>query len=555
MKIGIEAHEKRKQVIAALRHDRQPWWAQWRDMADYYLPRRYSWLQSPAERQARQTRNPMILDPTGITAARTLASGMMNGITSPSRPWFKLRAAGFSEEDNNDARIWLDEVTRRMLYAMAETNFYNSMALVYLDLVVFGTAANLIYEDYDSVFRCYNSALGEYYLAQDDRLIVNTFSREFTFKVHQVVSRWGIENCSDTLRAKVLSGGQNLHHDVKIIHLIEPNEAKDKVLKGNWAFRELYWEQGAPSGEVLSAAGFNEMPGIFPRWDLTANDSYGSSPAMDALGDVIQLQHETKKKAQGLDKMIDPPIIADIQLKHSPLALLPRGITYVAGVNNIGAKPLYTVQLPLDMLSADIRDVQIRIKEIFHNDLFRMISELDTVRSATEIDARREEKLVLLGPVLERFENEALDPAIKRVFNIMMRADLLPPPPESLQGTDVEIRYVSVLTSAQTAVATIPTERWIGLIGNIAGVKPEVLDIPDWDELIRNYGRDLGVRAKDMRTRDAVEADKQARAEQEALAQSAQMGAVAVEGAKSLSETDVGGGSNALQQLINPYGR
>jgi hypothetical protein len=33
------------------------------------------------------------------------------------------------------------------------------------------------------------------------------------------------------------------------------------------------------------------------------------------------------------------------------------------------------------------------------NDLFRMISELDTVRSATEIDARREEKLVLLGPV------------------------------------------------------------------------------------------------------------------------------------------------------------
>jgi hypothetical protein len=43
-------------------------------------------------------------------------------------------------------------------------------------------------------------------------------------------------------------------------------------------------------------------------------------------------------------------------------------------------------------------------------------------RNELEIIERKGEKLIQLGPVLERFENEALDPAIERCFNIMLRA-------------------------------------------------------------------------------------------------------------------------------------
>lgn len=552
MKIPQELHEKQQQLFAKLEIDRQPWWQIWRDLADYYLPRRYIWLLSPQERIRNKARNPMILDSTGTQAARTLASGMMNGVTSPSRPWFKLRIVGHDDSADHMARVWLDEVERRMLRVMAESNFYNSLAVMYLDLTVFGTAAALIYEDYQSVIRCYNPALGEYYLGQSARLQVNTFARKFHLNVRQAAEMFGRENLSDAAKSKLDRGGANLLHDLTIVHLIEPNDdnAYRKLLPGTPAFRETYWEWGAPKGEVLAVRGFEELPGIFPRWELVGNDAYGSAPALDALGDVIQLQHETKKKAQALDKMVSPPIVADIQLQHRQTSLLPGGVTYVAGVNNVGAKPIYTVNPPLGEMTMDIRELQARIRETFHNDLFKMISQLDTVRSATEIDARREEKLVLLGPVLERFENEALDPAIKRIYAIMDRAGLIPEPPEEIADMELEIQYESILTVAQRAVSVIPTERWVGLIGNLAQVYPQGLDIPDFDELIKSYGRDIGVPQKLIAPPDAV-MEKREQRNQQLLAQQASQAALpAAQAAKLLSETDVGGGANALQQVL-----
>jgi hypothetical protein len=215
------------------------------------------------------------------------------------------------------------------------------------------------------------------------------------------------------------------------------------------------------------------------------------------------------------------------------------------------SKPLYQIQPPLQEMTEDIREVQMRIRETLHNDLFRMISQLDTVRSATEIDARREEKLVLLGSVLDRFEKEALSPAISRVYSIMDRRGLLPePPPELEEGAPIEVEYVSILSTAQRAVSAAPTERWIQLIGNIAPVAPEATQIVDWPELTRNYGEAIGVEARNMKSRERVMAEQQAAAQQQAQQQALEQGAVAVDAAQQLSATDVGGGVNALQELL-----
>ncbi len=549
--MNISATEKQRllNTVSQLRTERYSFWTLWRELAQYFMPKRYVWLQSDRERRVREARNPHILDSTGTKAARVLASGMMNGITSPSRPWFKLRVPGFDDE-GGPVTIWADECARRMMKVMAESNFYNSLAVLYLDLGVFGSAANLIYEDDETIIRCYNPALGEFYLGQDHRLSVNMFAREFEQTICQIVDWFGIDNVSDAVKVAYNSanGSQKLTSR-EIVHLIEPNR-DDINVPPKFKFVETYWEKAATGTKVLAQRGMNELPGIFPRWELSANDSYGTSPAMDALGDVIQLQQETKRKAQGLDKMVNPPVVADIQLQHRPTALMPNGITYVAGANSIGVKPLYEVRAPIQEMSADIRDIQVRIRETFFNELFQMISQLETVRSATEIDARREEKLVLLGSVLERFENEALDPAINRIFAIMQRRGMFPDAPEEIEDVEMEIQYVSILATAQQAIAAAPTERWIGLIGNIAGVVPEALKIPNWDEVIRSYGLDIGVRAKLMRPKEEI--DEEMAAEQEAQA-AAEAGVVAQEGvasAKLLSETDVGGGANALQQLL-----
>jgi hypothetical protein len=199
-------------------------------------------------------------------------------------------------------------------------------------------------------------------------------------------------------------------------------------------FRELYWEMGASQALVLQQRYFHEFPAIAPRWDLVSNDAYGRSPAMDALGDIKQLQLEQKRKAQAIDKMVNPPMIADVALKNEPASLLPGGVTYVPSTAGaVGFKPVFEVMPPIAELKDDIAEVQGRIRSVFFNDLFLMISQLDTVRTATEIDARREEKLIQLGPVLERFENEGLDPAIARTYAIMPRCRDYHPPAHQIR--------------------------------------------------------------------------------------------------------------------------
>ena len=322
MKISAEFHKLQCQTISALERERLPFWNLWRELADFYLPKRYVWLQSDKERRVRNAKNPNILDGTGTKCARVLAAGMMNGITSPSRPWFSLRIPGFTEDPNSEARLWCDEVARRIMQVMAETNYYNAMAVLYLDLVVFGSAALLIYEDDDNIFRCYNPALGEFYLGQDYRLAVNTFGRKFTMTVHQLVTRFGEANVSDTVREAWKRGGDGLSQPFDVYHLIEPNNDGKSSVNKSFAFRDTYWEASKSDGTVLDQRGFHELPGIFPRWELTANDAYGTSPAMDALPDVIQLQHETKRKAQGLDKMVSPPMLA-FRSTRSTVASIP----------------------------------------------------------------------------------------------------------------------------------------------------------------------------------------------------------------------------------------
>ena len=552
MKIKPELLQLKKAALETMRLDRLPWWQLWRELADYYLPNRYQWLLSPSEANQRATnRNSKILDNTGTKAARTLAAGMMNGITSPARPWFKLRLVGMEEEIGSPVAIWLDEVERRMLKVFSESNFYQSLATLYLDLVIFGTGANLIYESDEKVIHCTNPCLGEYFLMINAKHQVCGMAREFTYTVYQIVEEFGEENVPEAILSAWKLGGARLQEKHAVIHFLEPNLDNKTSLSREFKYREYYWLQSGPADEVLRERGWYDFPGIAVRWELAGNDAYGTSPAMDSLGDVIQLQHETMKKAQGLDKMNDPPILADIQLEHKALSLLPRGITFVSRLSETsGARPIYTVNPPIQELTQDLLAIQQRIQQTFHNDLFNRVLNLNTVRSAREIDAIDSERLVLLGPVLQRFENEALDPAIERTFGIMMRNGLLPEPPAELQEADLKIQYVSIFAAAQNAVTTAPTERLLGLIGNLAEAFPEARLIPNVPELLLDYAQDIGVKSKGLRSLKDIQAAIAKQNQQGEVQQGMDQLAQGAAGAKLLSETDVGGGANALQQVL-----
>ncbi len=545
------AHQRHKRVLSALDAERQTWFHHWRTISDYFLPRRYPWLLTQREVRTPDRQNKKLLDSTSTLAVRTLASGMMNGITSPARQWFSLRLEGFREEDfSHDVRLWLEEVERRMYIVISGSNFYNAFAVLYLEWCTFGTASLGIYEDYNEVFRCYNYALGEFYLALDGTQRVNRHGRRVSRTITQLVDEFGSDALCEQSRQLYEAKDERMFSPVEIAHLIEPNDPEDKLLSVDAPYREVYWEIGGTLGKYLAVRPLYEWPNVTPRWELMGNDSYGTSPAMDALGDVKQLQTMLLERAQGLSKAIRPPLIVDAQLQNRPKALSAGGVTYAATMGqNFGAREVYKVNLPLQEIAYDVEQLQQRIRETCHNNLFNMISQLDTVRSATEIDARREEKLVHLGPVLDRFYKEGLDPALKRIYGIMDRAGLFPEAPAELDGKKIEIQYVSVLSDAQRAASTFTTERFLQFTGGLAGVYPEARDIPNVEELVRDYAENLGVKPKGLRARDEAAQRQAATEQQQALAQAAEVGSQFAAGAKNLSQADVGGGMNALQAM------
>jgi hypothetical protein len=490
--------------------------------------------------------NGKIIDETGTIAARTCASGMMAGITSPSRPWFKLKMVGYANnEDSNPVSLWLSEVERRMMRVFNESNFYTSMAVMYQDLCVFGTATMLIYEDYDDVVRCVNPAIGEFFLQNDSRLEATVFARKFVMNPRQLKDEYG-DAVSANVNNSLKSRGGNTSEFV-ICQIIQRNNGE---MPKKFKFCEYTWEETNNSGKFLRVRGYYDQMVICPRWETAGNDAYGRSPGMDALPGIKQLQQETKRKAQAIDKMVNPPLVADVSLKNQPASQLPGGITYVSGSSQVGMKPLFTVMPPVQEMMLDIAEIQKRIQQIFFNDLFMMISQLQTVRSATEIDARREEKLVMLGPVLERFFKEGLDKAVKRTFGIMSRGGLLPESPPEVAGAPIQIQYTSMLAEAQKASSTAGIERILGLTGNLVGVVPDIMDTINTDEAIAEFGDLLSVAPKVIRTKEEIKALREARNQANQQAQALQATDGLAKAAKNLAATDVGGGNSALAAIM-----
>src|SRR5215831_4199221 len=342
----LALHRHVNERLLGLRVNRYSWWVHGRELADFLLPRRYKWLITPNQMTRGSPINQHILDSTGTLAPRNLASGMMSGISSPTRPWFRLKIGRIDSTQTSPVSLWLAECERLMSLVFQESNFYTALAVMYFDLVVFGTAVVVIYEDFDKVVHCYNPCWGEFYIDLDGKYRPCVMYREFTMTVAAVVDEFGYENCSPGVQGLYDSaktgGGANLTRELIVAHAIEPNvDAGEYGIPKHFAFREVYWEWGgstSPQGGssfspgFLRKRGFFEQPHMAVRWDLVSNDPYGRSPGMDALPDIKQLQQEVRRKAQGIDKHVNPPMVADIQLKNQPASLLPGGVTYLSGM-------------------------------------------------------------------------------------------------------------------------------------------------------------------------------------------------------------------------------
>jgi hypothetical protein len=535
------------------------WESNWRDLADYIEPRTGRWCLSDSNNGER--RDQKIINASATYAARALEAGMMSGITSPSRKWFNLATPDPDLMEYGPVKVWLHQVSMAMNELFARSNLYNVLPTIYGENGIFGTACMAAMPDQQDLVRFYPFTVGSYYIANSARLQVDTVYREFRMTARQMAQQFGKEALSQTVRGMLDSKGDSW---IDVCHAIEPNDDRvsGRMDNKNMPYRSVYFEKNGDRDKVLRQSGFRDFPAMAPRWKLNGEDVYGTGPGSIAIGDTKALQLMERRKAEMVEKGVRPPMIAPESLRNQKASIVPGDITYVNVQQGMqGFVPALTVDPGwLTGIRGEIQAAEDKINTAFFVDLFLMVSQMDSVRTATEIAVRKEEKMLMLGPVLERLNDELLDPLIDRTFGLMLEQSApiwaglmpgrpaLPPPPKELAGMDLRVEYTSILAQAQKALGVSSIERTVGFAGNLAGMNPEVLDKLDMDQTLDEYAAMIGVPPTMLRSDDQIAQIRQQRAEAQAQQAQAEQLSQSIQGAKLLSETDVSS-PNALTAI------
>jgi len=543
-------------ALKALEDTCSTWNPKWKELRDYLAPERGRfYTQGDQANRGDQIDASAIVDNVAGKAVETLAAGMQGGLTSPARPWFRLGLKDDTLEQLPEVKTWLHDVEKLLYSAFASSNFYSEAHSIYFEQAAFGTGCQLIEDDDQEDLRFLTLTIGEYAVAMDAQGRPLQVGRRFYLTLEQLQDHFGRDNLGPQLQIEVDKPEPAWQTLYQVGHLVRKNPKYDPAKADIFSARyeSLYFEIGAPDNQPpLRKSGYREFPFMVPRWLVIGGNAYGHGPGHTNLPDVKMLQEMTADWLLAVHKQLDPPMRVPSNFAGT-LDMLPGGQNHMDVNDPAGVGPLLELSVDLAAMHTALQEKKLDIRKGFYNDLFLMLQDVPADMTATEVLERQSEKLLQLGPVLERQQNDFHDPLIDRVFGILYRRGKLPVPPPEIQGAALKVEYISLLALAQLRESLLAIQRATVYIKDVAQIAPTVLDKFNGDEAVDELQSVLGISPAIIRTDEEVKKIRAARAAQQAaLAQQAQAAQTAAT-AKTLSQTDLTGG-NALAELMGAQG-
>ena len=491
-----------------LKNERSEWEAEWRNISLYLLPGRgiFTGLSRPNKRKLT---SPKVINTIGEDALYVLTSGMHGGLTSPSRPWFKLGWQDANLEKVEALKAWLQDCQERLHAALHLSNFYSVINSFYIEYAGFGTGSTYVGHDTgdDLVpFRFELLTAGEYVFSTGADGRPDQYFRVVFMSERQLVQKFGGTREQQSRVAKNEAAADSTFYSV--LECVRKERWRDFNYKRYFfLLQSSHVSTSSTLENPLKTDGFHEFPYPLARWNTIGSDDYGIGPGSRSLPDVKRLQEMEKSFLMATHKTINPPLNVPARMRGK-LNTLPGGYNYYANPNET-VNELYQVRFDFNGVSAAVERVEQRIQRNFFNDIFLTAARDPnaTPYKATEVNAREQEKMLRLGPVIERLQHEFLQPLIERCFNIMLRKQLLPalPPDLAMLAGDYEIKLISPLATAQRSVALQGINSFMAFIGNAAQFDQQILDNVDVDMAAREYADITGVEIGVLRPQEEVQ--------------------------------------------------
>jgi hypothetical protein len=529
-----------------LKEDRMLWDGFYRDVVDYIRPRK----QTADEHRVPGTVRHKHYDSTAPHASNTLALIMADTLTPKAIQWFGFKvpeASPFKQfNEHQNVLNWFKTVEDGVRFALDQSNFYPVINEIYLDFNSFATIC-LYIEEAELRQKGFNGLtfralpIASYVFAEDDAGRVDTVMREFELTARQFAQRFPAASMPDVI-AKSLKDTPD--DAFGFLRVVAPTRDLNSKVKFPYASVDILLDKQV----VVDERGYKEFPYMVGRWDKASGETRGRGPAAIALDDIKSLNQLRKLELVGLEKAVNPPILAPEEGFIGTVKLGSNSIIYSRNPNDVRTLP---AELRLDLSSLKANELRQSIRDIYLTDQLNLPRTKQM--TAEEVATLRGEMERLLGPTISRFESEVLGPMLERTVGIMFRTGALPAPPPELEGLDaIDIEYVGQLARAQKMVEVQSIQNWMNLIAQWGQVDPRVMQLPDLMAAGRIAAPILGVPKSVVKGSAQLEEDIAAQQQQQQQAeQMAKVGATAEaagkaapalkvlqDGAANLSEED-----------------
>lgn len=532
---------KVRQHFAQLKQERTSWEPAWLEAQEYVAPQRGRGIRSSSSTEINSGRKDTSRRLSGVAsrALGVLASGMQSGLTSKARQWFLLGHPDPELNRYQPVREWYGLVQEVLEGLFRRSNIYTAFLHTYNEMAAFGQGAVAMFSHPDKVLYCRPHTVGTYYLSCDARGEVDTFFYTEFLTAHHLVEEYGRENLPDLILSAYDTGRYNDRFEVVHGFLKYP-ERYDLRLRETHTVASVHFLASTYNEDrFLRQTGYQTWPVMTPRWDVIDQDAYGWSPTRDVIDDVKMLMAMERDAMKGTAKAANPPWRIPPEMDRRGLDTRPGALNVVSAMSEHAVAPLFTQMPNLQQLQYKIDAVKQDIKDGYYNSLFlALLSQDNPQMTAREVAERHEEKLLMLGPVLERIHLELLDPAIDRAFAIAWEAGLIPPPPGELEGEPTQVEYVSILSQAQKAVGVNRIEQSVSFLGSVSQVYPEARHLLNVERTVREYSNMIGAPAIIFRNSDEYSKAVQAEQQQQQMAQSAAVGESVSNSVRNLGSAD-----------------
>jgi len=495
-----------------LETDRANFDEQFQDSADYAMPNN---SQIVSERSSGE----VLMDLFDTTAEESniqLASGLYSFMFPTETRAFVLEVDDEKLQKNDDVKQWLDATTKAIHKRLIGSTFREAFFEFLKSLGVFGTGCLYEEKGKKTVIVFINYFMRDIYIVRNSDGEVDTVFRRFMFSARQAVQEFGIENLGEKIRT-AFDSGVDKDKKFNFIQVVEPREERDPEADDplNMPWLSVYISRDEAEFVEGAEEGYEEFPYQVSVFDKDSLEDYGRSPTQKKLPDIRMVNELKRIRVKAWDKMVDPTMLVKDDGSVWPLTTKPGGVVFYRD-----EAPIYwEFKGNLGEINNAISETQNEIQKGYFVDMFDPLIDKQNM-TATEVQARVEQKLRFLTPIIGRLQSGLFNPMIQRVIGILTRQKKLPEMPPELSGQDFSIMYLGRLA---LALRTIETE---GLTKTLLEWQPMAdMNILEWLDHInvpvafRDSARNNGVPATWLRSLDDVKQIQDRRAADQAQQQ------------------------------------